>query len=67
MEDAEKETPVSQQVDLACTLCGEEFLVPSGIYERHLDVVFCPCCGSVDLRLLGVAEREGSRMDGAAA
>jgi len=58
---------MSSQVDLACSVCGEEFLVPVGMYERHSAVVFCPCCGSTDLMLLGVAVQGGARVDSAAA
>ena len=58
---------MSKQVDLACTVCGEEFLVPGDIYERHQGIVFCPCCGSTDLLLLGVAGGTGACAGGAAA
>ena len=58
---------MSKQVDLACTVCTEEFLVPIGVYRAHSSVVLCPCCGSTDLVLLGVVERSGAGMDGAAA
>ena len=58
---------MSKQVDLACTVCSEEFLVPIGVYDAQSSVVLCPCCGSTDLILLGVTERSGARVDGAAA
>jgi ribosomal protein S27E len=58
---------MSSQVDLACSLCGEEFLVPVGIYRSPSHIVFCPCCGNTDLALLGVAERCEARVEGAAA
>ena len=58
---------MSKQVDLACTVCTEEFLVPIGVYDAHSGVVPCPSCGSTDLVLLGVVERSGTRRDGAAA
>lgn len=58
---------MSEQVDLACTVCTEEFLVPIGVYRAHRGVVPCPCCGSTDLILLGVREAAVGRMDGAAA
>ena len=58
---------MDEQVDLACTTCGEEFQVPSGIYERHSDVVFCPCCGSTDLLLPDEAGGTGARAGDAAA
>jgi hypothetical protein len=44
---------MSKQVDLACTVCTEEFVVPLGVYKAHSSVVLCPCCGSTDLVLLG--------------
>jgi hypothetical protein len=49
---------MSKRVDLACTVCAEEFLVPIGVYRAHDGIVLCPCCGSTDLFLLG--EREDS-------
>jgi len=58
---------MSSQVDLSCSMCGEEFLLPVGIYRSHAHIVFCPCCGNTDLELLGVAERCEARVDGAAA
>jgi len=58
---------MNKQVDLACTVCTEEFLVPIGVYRAHSSVVPCPCCGSTDLVLLGVIEDGGARVDGAAA
>jgi hypothetical protein len=58
---------MSKQVDLACTVCTEEFLVPIGVYHAHSSVVLCPCCGSTELVLLGVIEGGGARLDGAAA
>jgi hypothetical protein len=58
---------MSKQVDLACTVCTEEFLVPIGVYDAHSSVVLCPCCGSTDLVLLGVVEGGGARLNGAAA
>jgi hypothetical protein len=58
---------MSEQVDLACTVCAEEFRVPIGVYRAYSGVVPCPCCGSTDLVLLGVAERDGAGVDGAAA
>jgi len=58
---------MSKRVDLACTVCTEEFLVPIGVYDAHSGVVACPCCGSTDLVLLGVVEGSGVRLNGAAA
>lgn len=52
---------MSRQVDLACTVCSEEFLVPIGVYRAHSGVVPCPCCGCTDLVLLGEREMEGAR------
>ena len=46
---------MSERVDLACTVCAEEFVVPIEVYRAHSSVVLCPCCGSTDLVLLGVA------------
>jgi hypothetical protein len=45
---------MSERVDLACTVCAEEFVVPIEVYRAHSCVVLCPCCGSTDLVLLGV-------------
>jgi hypothetical protein len=56
---------MSKQVDLACTVCTEEFEVPIDVYKAHSSVVLCPCCGSTDLVLLGVVER--ADLSGAAA
>ncbi len=58
---------MSEQVDLACTVCTAEFLVPIGVYRAHSSVVLCPCCGSTDLVLLGVVKRSDASVDGAAA
>ena len=58
---------MSKHVDLACTVCTEEFLVPIGVYRAHSSVVPCPCCGSTDLILLGVVERGDAGAKGAAA
>lgn len=52
---------MSRQVDLACTVCGEEFLVPIGVYRAYSGVVPCPCCGCTDLVLLG--ERQTGESD----
>jgi hypothetical protein len=46
---------MSERVDLACTICSEEFVVPRTVYQAHSGVVLCPCCGSTDLVLLGTA------------
>ena len=50
-------------VDLACTVCTEEFVVTIETYKAHSSVVLCPCCGSTDLVLLewddGVSRRLG--------
>jgi hypothetical protein len=58
---------MGKRIDLACTVCTEEFLVPIGVYNAHSGVVSCPCCGSTDLVLLGVIEGSGARSSGAAA
>jgi hypothetical protein len=46
-----------EQVDLACTVCTEEFEIPIGVYGADSSVVPCPDCGSTDLVVLGVLER----------
>jgi len=58
---------MSKRVDLACTVCTEEFLVPIGVYNAHSSVVPCPCCGSTDLVLLDVVGESGDSVNGAAA
>jgi hypothetical protein len=45
---------MSERVDLACTVCAEEFVVPIEVYRAHSSVVLCPCCGCTDLVLLCV-------------
>ncbi len=45
---------MSERVELACTVCTEEFVIPIDVYEAHCSVVLCPRCGSTDLVLLGV-------------
>jgi hypothetical protein len=47
---------MSERVDLACTVCTEDFVVPIAVYRAHSGVVLCPCCGSTDL-VLGVSEQ----------
>jgi hypothetical protein len=49
---------MGRQVELACTVCTEGFVVPIGVYHAHAGVVPCPRCGSTDLVL--VAEREAA-------
>ena len=46
---------MSTEVDLACTVCAEEFSVPIEVYRAYSGIVPCPCCESTDLVLL--AER----------
>jgi len=58
---------MSKQVDLACTVCTEEFVVPIGVYKAHSSVVLCPCCGSTDLVLLGETWSGDRRAPAAAA
>ena len=58
---------MTKRVDLACTVCTEEFLVPTGVYNAHSGVVPYPCCGSTDLVLLGVVGESGDSVKGAAA
>ena len=52
---------MSERVDLACTVCSEEFAVPKAVYQAHSGVVLCPCCGSTDLVLLGVSRSKADR------
>jgi hypothetical protein len=47
---------MSERVELACTVCTEEFVMPIAVYRAHSGVVLCPCCGSTDLLLLGAAQ-----------
>lgn len=47
---------MSERVDLACTVCTEDFVVPIAVYRAHSGVVLCPCCGSTDL-VLGVSQQ----------
>jgi hypothetical protein len=56
----DKEMRMSVRVELACTVCTEEFQVPIGVYRAHVGVVPCPCCGSTDLVLLGEREAASS-------
>ena len=58
---------MSKQVDLACTVCTEEFVVPIGVYNAHSSVVLCPCCGSTDLVLLGETWSDDRRAPATAA
>ena len=55
---------MSKKVDLACTVCTEEFLVPIGVYNAHSSVIPCPCCGSTDLVLLGEVAGTGAHDSG---
>jgi hypothetical protein len=50
---------MSARVELACTVCTEEFVVPKAVYQAHSGVVLCPCCGSTDLLLLGEVRTTG--------
>jgi len=52
---------MSERVQLACTVCTEEFLVPIAVYKAHSGVVLCPCCGSTDLVLLGASTQAARR------
>ena len=58
---------MNKQVDLACTVCTEEFVVPIGVYKAHSSVVLCPCCGCTDLVLLGETWSGDRRAPAAAA
>jgi len=46
---------MSPDLELACTVCSEEFRVTAASYSDVNGVVECPCCGSDDLVLLGWA------------
>ena len=50
---------MSARVELACTVCTEEFVVPKAVYEAHSGVMLCPYCGSTDLLLLGEVQWTG--------
>jgi uncharacterized Zn finger protein len=52
MTPRKREERMSVRIDLACTVCSEEFVVPIKVYKAHSSVVHCPCCGSTDLVLL---------------
>jgi hypothetical protein len=54
---------MSERVDLACTVCAQEFLVPIGVYRSHSGVVMCPGCGSTDLVLHGVRAAVGEGLE----
>jgi hypothetical protein len=43
---------MSIRIDLACTVCDQEFVVPIEAYRACSSVVQCPSCGSTDLVLL---------------
>ncbi len=43
-------------LELACDICTEEFRVPEALYAVWSNAVGCPCCGSTELIVLGVAE-----------
>jgi|GEM_PF-1206010 len=58
---------MSARIDLACDVCGEEFLVPAEVYAANPCVVLCPCCGSTDLILLVFDEGVTSHRAGGAA
>jgi hypothetical protein len=58
---------MSAKIDLACTVCTEEFVVPIEVYKAHSSVVQCPCCGSTDLVLLVYDEGVTTGLSGAAA
>ena len=58
---------MSATVELACTVCTEEFVVTMEMYEAHSSVVLCPCCGSTDLVLLTWDDGVSLHLGGAAA
>lgn len=58
---------MSANVDLACTVCTEEFVVTIETYKAHSSVVQCPCCGSTDLVLLAWDDGVSLHLGGAAA
>jgi hypothetical protein len=55
MAQVDEGDEMSERVELACTVCIEEFVVPIAVYKAHSGVVLCPCCGSTDLVLLGAS------------
>ena len=61
MTHEDKGDEMSERVELACTVCTEEFVVPIAVYKAHSGVVLCPCCGSTDLVLLGSSRRAEPR------
>ena len=54
-------------IELACTVCDEEFRVSAEVYKACSSVVQCPRCGSTDLVLLVLDEGATCRLDDAAA
>jgi hypothetical protein len=49
---------MATHLELACTVCSEEFRVPVSMYASWGDAVGCPCCGSTDLIVLGATAPE---------
>lgn len=43
---------MSAGIELACTVCDREFVVPVAAYRARAGIVHCPGCGSTDLVLL---------------
>jgi hypothetical protein len=64
---AKREERMSVRIDLACTVCSGEFVVPIEAYKAHSSVVHCPCCGSTDLVLLVFDEGVSCHLGDAAA
>jgi hypothetical protein len=62
-----REDAMSVRIELACTVCSEEFIVPIEVYKAHSSVVQCPCCGSTDLVLLVFDEGVTCHLGNAAA
>jgi hypothetical protein len=58
---------MGKQIDLACAVCTEDFLVPIGMYRSKAHIVVCPCCGSTDVVPLGMQVTTGDGVDDAAA
>lgn len=53
---------MTDDVDFACPVCSEEFIVSAEAYRALSSVVQCPCCGSTDLVLLVLDEEAALRL-----
>ena len=43
---------MSAEIELACEVCTEEFVMTEAAYTARSCIVACPCCGSTDLVVL---------------